>query len=78
MTGYEVARWGAYFEAKDQQIEKIDLLFAKLYATVCAVVGAECNPEDLLINWDPKPVKVDQKELMMMLATALGAEVRYV
>lgn len=54
------------------------MLFAKLYATICAVVGAECSPEDLLINWDPKPVKVDQKDLMMMLATALGAEVRYV
>lgn len=78
MSGYEIARWRAYFEAKDRSLEKIDVLFARLYAIAYGAIGADVKTEDLFIDWDAKPVKIDQKTMMMMLAKALGAEVRYV
>lgn len=45
---------------------------------ISGALGWDFKTDDLFIDWDAKPVKIEQKDMMMMLAKALGAEVRYI
>lgn len=78
LSGWELARWQAFFEAKEKRRDKIELYLGRLTYILANQWGENMEIEDALFDWDNEknqPEKIDQESLMYALAAAFGAKI---
>lgn len=76
LSGWELARWQSFFEAREKRRDKIEIYLARLTYFVANMWGENMDADDVFIKWDESaPTKVNEEDLMMALAHGLGAKI---
>lgn len=76
LSGWELARWQSFFEAREKRRDKIEIYLARLTYFVANMWGENMDADDVFIKWDESaPAKVNEEDLMMALAYGLGAKI---
>lgn len=78
LSGWELARWQSFFEAREKRRDKIEIYLARLTYFVANMWGENMDADDVFIKWDEDDKPQDnltQEQLMFALAHGLGAKI---